>query len=218
MNRSILIILIIIIILVGGGLLLIKLNKSSNNVEQLMQINTTLEWEQGHHELYDELKRELDENPEDYSALFKLGRLKQDLLDYDGAIELYQRLSQEKQEDIMPLINMASIYYDTKQYEKAEETHYEILQRNLKWLNSYRELLSIYRWHLKDKKAVLEPILLDAYEKIPEFRQDLTSLLAVYYDELIGDKAKAIEWYEKQMQFNSDPNIEVRINELQMKE
>jgi len=110
---------------------------------------------------------------------------------------------------------MGSIYYDTKQHEQAEAAQLAIIDINYKWSNSYQELMAIYRWHLKDKRDTFEEKLLYFYNNAPEYNETSLTLLAVYYDELMEDTEKAIEWHEKALEFNpNNTEMETRLNEL----
>ena len=184
-------------------------------LEELFKINTTLEMNDMQKTIYNEAKIKLQENPEDYESLLNLARLKQDLLDYDGAIEMYDNLRKEKPEDILLLNNLGTIYYNQKEYERSEEMYLAILEITPKWTNSYRELTNIYRYHLKDKKTEIEPLLLSGMEKYPEMEADFVGLLAVYYDEIVPNREKAIEYYEKLIAlYPGNDNFEERLKEL----
>ena len=184
-------------------------------LEELLKINTTLEMNDMQKTIYEEAKNKLMENPEDYESLLNLARLKQDLLDHEGAITMYQNLREKKPDDVIPLNNLGTIYYNQKKYEEAEEMYLAIFEITPKWTNSYRELTNIYRYHLKDKKEEIEPLLLNGIEKYPEMEADFIGLLAVYYDEIVPNKEKAIEYYEKLIAlYPGNNNFEERLEEL----
>jgi len=208
------IILIAVIILVVGGLIFSVLYKDSYELNKLITINGKVAMTADQQKLFDDLKVKLADNADDYSSLFKLARLKQDVLDWDGAIEMYWNLRKVKPDDILPLINLGSIYFDSQQYVKAEEVQKTIIKNTPKWVNAYRELASIYRYHLKDKAPELEPMLIDALKQYPELETEMTSLLAYYYDEIVSNKDKAIEYYTKLLKLRPDEAVRQRLAEL----
>ncbi|MCK4891270.1 MAG: tetratricopeptide repeat protein [Candidatus Pacebacteria bacterium] len=222
-NKKSIAIIVLIILIICGFFLWQTVNNNDqtqspkNNIalEELFKINTTLEMNDMQKTIYNEAKIKLQENPEDYESLLNLARLKQDLLDHDGAIAMYQDLREKKPEDILPLNNLGTIYYNQKKYEEAEEMYLAILEITPKWTNSYRELTNIYRYHLKDKKEEIESLLLNGMEKYPEMKNDFIGLLTVYYDEVVPNKEKAIEYYEKLIAlYPGNDNFEERLEEL----
>src|SRR3989339_41555 len=208
------IVLVVVIILVAAGLVFGVLYRDDYKLNQLTTINGKVAMTADQQKLFDELKGKLTKNADDYSSLFKLARLKQDVLDWDGAIEMYWNLRKVKPDDILPLINLGSIYFDSQQYVKAEEVQKTIIKNTPKWVNAYRELASIYRYHLKDKAPELEPMLIDALKQYPELETEMTSLLAYYYDEIVSNKDKAIEYYTKLLKLRPDEAVRQRLAEL----
>jgi len=164
----------------------------------------------------EEIRGKLMKDPNDYSGLLELAGLKQGLNDYDGAIALYEELRKIQPNDIVPLNNLGSIYYNLGEYEKSEQMYLKILNDiTPKWLNSYNELFAIYQFHLKGKKEAYEAVLLRGIEEYPEMEQNLVSKAAVYYDELMNDKVKALEYYQRMLKFDpSNSVIKARISEL----
>ena len=210
-------VVVIAIFIVAGGLIFYKYQIKSNAfvVNQLMQISSAATMNDSQQKNYNDVKNRLLTNPADYKALFDLAGLKQGLGDEAGAIELYEKLHQEKPEDILPLNNLGSIYFNQKKYQQAEQMYLTILAITPKWLNSYNELYSLYQFFLKDKKNDYEKIILNGIEKYPEQRQNMLSKAAVYYDEIMNNKAKAIEYYEKLLKLiPGDTQIKDRIKQL----
>lgn len=207
--------LIIATLLIWQTVLKQGVEKKCQYDENLITINTDLEMNKIQEQSYKEIKEKLCEDVGDYSELFHLARLKQDLLDFDGALELYEKLRIIKPKDISILNNMGTIYYNSGNYEKSKEMYLAILDITPKWAPSYNELASIYRYHLKDQAAEFEPILLNGLENYPEMKIDLTAKLAVYYDEVMSNKAKAIEYYEKLLKLDpTNTVVKERLGEL----
>jgi len=194
--------IVLTIIVVVAGLVLLKYHQAGRSDDALLNINSDIQMNETQSQLYEEIKKNFASDPDAY--LFRLGRLKQDLGDYAGAIEIYEKIHENKPEDLLPLINTGSIYFDTGRYEEAEKIQLEIVSINYKWLNAYQELLMIYQYHLKDKKATLESLMLEAQKNSPELEKEFNVLFAKYYDDLMNDNAKAIEYYGKILEANPD--------------
>ena len=203
----------IIIGLAAGGFIFWQ-SKKPVSIENLLKINSTLQMNETQQKLYQDVIEGLRKDPGHYKTLFYLARLKQDLLDYEGAIELYERLTKERPGDILIWNNLGAIYYNQEKYEKAEEMQLKILSISAKWYNAYEELFTIYQFHLKDKRQDLEKILLRGLEEYPEMKASLLAKLAVYYDELMNNKEKAIEYYEKALKENYNETMAKRLKEL----
>ncbi len=163
-----------------------------------------------------EIKEKLLLYDDDYSALLDLALIKQSVNDLDGALALYEKMRELRKNDLLPLNNSASIYFDRGEYELAEAAHLRILNDiTPKWFNSYNELYSIYQFHLKDKRGSFESVLLNGIEKYDEEKLALTNKTAVYYDELMGNVPKAIEYYEKTLKLSpNDQVVKKRLKEL----
>ncbi len=214
MNKKWLGIIIIVLILGVSAYFYYDYNKQ-NSQPEILQIDTELEMNEIQSELYDQLKQDIAVDPEDYSARFKLGRLKQDLLDKQGAIEIYEELLQENPEDIAVLQNMADMYYSLKNYEKAEELNLQILEITPKWVNAYRNLLMIYQFQLQDKKEKFADLLDKALEKAPELKNDLLGIGVRYYDDVMNNKEKTIEYLEEKLKVDPDDSVaKQRLQEL----
>jgi len=147
--------------------------------------------------------------------LFDLAYLKQRLLDYKGALDLYLQLNKIKPNDILLLNNLGVLYNDTKRYEDAEAAFVKIMLITKKWENAYRRLFGIYRYHLTDKQYKIEPLLLTGLKYNPEYEGNFLGMLAVYYDEVAKDRDKTIEYMTRLLEV--DPSNEgalIRLQEL----
>jgi len=213
--------LIILIIAIGVGWYVWdkKINSSSARIEKLMIINGPGTLSETQKKSLVEIKEKLLLYSEDNTALLELALIKQSVGDLDGALELYKKLMALRSADLIPLNNSASIYFDRQEYEKAEAMHLKILNEiTPKWLNSYNELYSIYQFHLKDKRGSFESVLLNGIEKYEEEKAALTLKTAVYYDELMNNMPKAIEYYEKALKLSpNNQTIIKRLKELKKK-
>ena len=210
------VLLIIIIVAIGVGWYVWdnKINSSEARIEKLMKINGSGTPSETQQKSLTEIKEKLLLYSENYDALLELALIKQSVGDLDGALALYKII--DKSNDIMALNNSASIYYDQGEYEKAEAAHLKILNEiTPQWLNSYNELYSIYQFHLKDKRGSFESVLFRGIEQYEEQRLALTIKAAVYYDELMNNAPKAIEYYEKALKLSpNNQTIKNRLKEL----
>jgi len=209
------IIIVAVLILVIGGLVGGWFYAKSTKLDRLIKLPAGKELNDSQKQTLEDVRSKLSADIAYYSGLLNLAKLKAELGDKSSAENLYLELLKRKSEDVLVLGNLGTIYYDAGQYEKAEEMQLKIIAVTPKWINSYRELMDIYQFHLKDKRASLEPLLMNAIEKSPEFEADLTSLTAVYYDQVMNNREKAIEYYEKALKVSpTNDTIASRLKEL----
>jgi tetratricopeptide (TPR) repeat protein len=216
------IVVLVVLAIIGAGYaygpkILSKYQKKTDNaaLEKILKINTKLTMNETQKGTFDDSKKLLEGDIESYDGLAELARLKQDLLDYDGAIEIYEKLRKVKPDDITTLNNLAVIYFNQKKFEESEALYLRILEITPKWMSSYRELSTIYTYHLKDKAPGFEAVLLKGQEQFPEAKNDFIGLLAFYYDEVVPNKAKAIEYYEQLVKiYPANAGLKERLEEL----
>ena len=210
--------IIVIVLAATGGIVIYRLGIGSNKlaVSALLKNINIAGLNESQTQSFNEIKEKLMKDPNDYSGLLELALLEQGLNDYAGAIAIYERLQKVKSDDVLPLNNLGAIYYNLGDYEKAEQMYLKILNDiTPKWLNSYNELFAIYQFHLKDKRATYEAIITRGIEAYPEMKQNLVSKAAVYFDEVMNDKAKALEYYKQLAELApDDPAVKVRLSEL----
>ena len=201
------------LLVVGGiGYLKFFYLSSSAELERIMKIETTLTMNESQIAALADVRDKLSKDINDYSGRLNLAKMKNELLDYAGAEVLYKECLGRKPQDILVLNNLASMYYDLKRYDEAEQKNYDILAVSPKWINAYTNLYEIYQFHKKDDRAKLEPVLIRGIAEWPEMERDLVVMTAVYYDELMGNTAKAIEYYERALSLN--PNDQTSKNRL----
>jgi len=214
--KRIIILIVVLILLIGGGIgfYFYQIHKAPT-LSELLTIKGVREFSDVQKENFEEAKALLEKNINDYKGLTYLAILKNIAGDTQGAIEIYNKMLTIKTQDILPLNNLAQIYYDLKDYKKAEELSLKILSISPKWMNSYDLLMDLYQFHLTDKRADLEPILLNGLEIYPEMKTAMLSKLAVYYDEFVMNKEKALQYYKELIKV--DPNNQsaaARLREL----
>jgi tetratricopeptide (TPR) repeat protein len=219
MNKKLAIVLLVVLIIaIGWYVWDKKINSSEAKIEKLMQINGSGTLSEIQKKTLIEVKEKLLLYNDNYSALLDLALIKQAVGDLDGALALYEKMRELRKNDLLPLNNSASIYFDRKEYEKAEAAHLRILNDiTPKWMNSYNELYSIYQFHLKDKRGSFESVLLNGIEQYEEEKAALTMKTAIYYDELMNNVAKAIEYYEKAVKLSpNNQEAKKRLKELKL--
>jgi tetratricopeptide (TPR) repeat protein len=184
--------------------------------DELFTINTTKPIDIKIQSIVENTREKLAQNPEDTEALIDLARAKYDLADFEGAVVVYKLALETRPTDTLILNNLGDTYGILKQYENSAEMYLKIIEVNPRWVNSYRELKTIYKFHLTEKYPEIENVLLKGIEKIQEIDSfgaiDLYTMLANYYQDTENNE-KAIEWYEKALQIN--PENEAVARELE---
>jgi len=127
--------------------------------------------------------------------------------DVDGSIEFYLKALEVQPTNVVALNNLADIYSQKKEYEKSEEIYLKLIENTPKWINSYRLLMSIYKYHIPEKYQDMEQILLTGIEKTSDMSDyapvDFYSMLGEFYRET-GNIEKAIEYFEIVMKLLPD--------------
>jgi len=200
--------LIILAVLIGGlGVFIYQITRNPYGDLFSLPEGVVLTHEQ--QEEFDQAKAILEKNPKDPNALITIAQVKYAVQDLMGAEKAYLAALELQPTNTLILNNLGDIYYQQKEYQKSEEMFLRIIDSNPKWINAYRILSSIYRYHIKDKYQDVEEILLKGIEKNKELTGeapvDFYSMLGVFYQET-GQKEKAIEAYEKVLEL--DPTNE----------
>ena len=167
---------------------------------------------------FDEARKSLKENPDDASAIIAIAQVKYQIQDLDGSEKAYLMALEIQPTNTIILNNLGDIYNQKKEYEKAAEMYLRLIESNPKWVNAYRELAAIYKYHLKDRYLEIEDILLQGLEKSKEFTGeapvDFYSMLAVFYKET-GQVEKAIEYFEKVLELTPEnEGAKIELEEL----
>ncbi|MBI5621694.1 tetratricopeptide repeat protein [Candidatus Falkowbacteria bacterium] len=150
---------------------------------------------------YQEAADKLSKNNNDADSLLSLARLRDYGGDPEGALRLYEKVLEQRPQDIVILNNMAVIYYSIGEYEQAEGKYQQILAVTPKWTNAYRELVNLYRYKLTDKYSTVPELLQKGFDATPEAKEDFYALFAVYYED-VDDLQQAIEYYNKVLEVN----------------
>jgi len=149
----------------------------------------------------------IEEESSDVLVLINTARDKYDAGDVDGSIEFYLKALEIQPTNVVALNNLADIYSQKKEYEKSEEIYLRLIRSTPKWINSYRLLMSIYKYHIPEKYSDMEQILLTGIEKTSDMTEyapvDFYSMLGEFYRET-GNIDKAIEYFEIVMDLMPD--------------
>lgn len=155
----------------------------------------------------------LKTNPQDVDSYIIVASYKREQGKYDEAIKVYSAALEIRPTDTLLLMNIAELYERTKQYAEAEEAYLKVIETNPRWVNSYRNLVTLYRYNFTEKRNDI-PKILELGLKNNEgmgIDAEFIGQLAVYYQEF-GPKEKAIEYYKKLIEL--DPKNETAKEEL----
>ncbi len=152
----------------------------------------------------------LQKNENDYEALLTVARIRDWSGDQEGAIEIYEKMTKIKPNDLIPYFNMGGIYLGMKNYDKAGEMYEKVIEINPKWINAYSEIFSLYRFKLTHKyDDKIENILKSGLEASKDLGgdgfSDYYAMLGIYYKEK-NDKEKAIENFEMVLKLDPENN------------
>lgn len=142
---------------------------------------------------------DLKENPKNALALITIGRIRHEARDLDGGIEFYLRGLEIQPTNVVALNNLANIYNNKKQYEKSAEMHLRLIENTSEWIDSYRQLTRLYKYHLPEKYSDVEQVLLTGIEKTSNTTKyapvNFYIMLSDFYVD-IGETDKAVKYYE----------------------
>jgi cytochrome c-type biogenesis protein CcmH/NrfG len=215
MPKKIFVIIFAVLLIIGGGFFAYErgyFTKSSEpKVEQLgtekllnFEIkDTTLTPEviQRFQGQYENLKKNLQQNPDDFNSWITLGILKKDVNDYEGARDIFIYAGQIRPQSSPPFANLADLYANfLNEPLKAEENIKKAIENDPGDYNFYVTLADIYRYKIPGKEVLYEQTLLDALNKFPD-EVNIISLLASYYRQT-NQREKAIQFYEKLVKLN----------------
>ncbi len=196
-------ILVIALALILSGIYFLRIGKSAGQDFLSLPEGAVLTEDQK--TKYNEAIGALKQNPQDAQALVKVAQVKYAIMDLEGSEKVYLKALEIMPNDTLILNNLGDIYNQLQDYPRAEEMYLKLIEINPKWLNAYRELKSIYKFHLKEEYPSLEGILLRGLQESQEFggegKLDFYSMLAVFYKDT-NQKEKAIEYYEKVLELD----------------
>lgn len=167
--------------------------------------NNTLTTEQTQvfQERFDELKTNLEKNPDNFNSWLALGVVKKGVADYQGAADVWLYATRLSPKGSTPFFNLADVYaYFLNEPQKAEEAINQAIANDPKDINFYLAKADIYRYKFPDGENRYEQTILDALQKFPD-DVNLVSALASFYFQT-NQKEKAILMYEKLVKLAPD--------------
>ena len=217
--KKVIIAVIVLVLIVGAGFFINYLkNRPGEEMQELFSLPEEAVLTEEQQMKYNSAKIALEENINNPQALIALAQVKYDLRDLDGSINVYLKALDIQPNNTLILNNLGDIYTQKKEYQKSAEMYLRIIDHTPKWISAYRNLVTIYKYHLKDRYSDVEQILLTGIEIIKDFEGeapvDFYSMLAVFYDET-GEIDKAIENYEKVIELTPEnTSAKMRLEEL----
>ena len=152
---------------------------------------------------FEETKKRLQANPDNFGDWLYAGVLKKSAGDYEGARDVFIYAGQIRPQSSTPFANLADLYaYFLNEPAKAEENIKKAIANNPNDYNFYLSLADIYRYKFPDGAVKYEQTMLEAIAKFSD-NPNLIAPLAAYYRDA-NQTPKAIEWYEKLVKI--DPN------------
>ena len=165
--------------------------------------NLTAEQAQLFQQRFDETKKNLQANADDFNSWLYLGVLKKGAGDYEGSRDTFIYAGQIRPQSSTPFANLADLYaYFLNEPVKAEESIKKAIANDPKDYNLYLSLADIYRYKFPDRQGAYEQTLLEAIAKFPD-SPNLIGPLASYYRDT-QQTQKAIEYYEKLLKLTPD--------------
>ncbi|MFC1598726.1 tetratricopeptide repeat protein [Patescibacteria group bacterium] len=146
--------------------------------------------------LYNEIQKDLQGNPNDLETVTYLGTLFYTLENYETAEEIYVQVVKYEPQNTVALQNLANTYRNTNRYQLAEDTFYQILDYNILWLPALETLAELYRFELRPSNDIYPEILIQAREVDynDQYEQPLLKMLAFYY-KYQGDNDISLEYF-----------------------
>jgi len=207
-KNQIFVILILIIVIAIFSFFYFK-NRNTFIKEDIFSLPKGTVLTEAQKQKFEEAKAILEDDPSNAEALIKIAQVKYDIYDLEGSKKVYLKALEFKPDDLLILNNLADIYNQLKDYENAEKILLKLTETSPGWINGFRELKTLYRFHLKEKYPQIEGILLKGLEGNKELYGeapvDFYAMLATFYKDT-GQKEKAIPYYEKVLEL--DPNNE----------
>lgn len=90
-------------------------------------------------------KKYLDNNPNDYDAMLKLGSLYEETKNFNKAINIYTKLYILNKNNLTFISKLSNAYFRNKNYEKALELNSKLLKLENEMLNLYINQVIIYK-------------------------------------------------------------------------
>jgi len=226
MNKKIIFITGIVTLVILSGLAFYYFNQyhraeplEENPKEEIVQQITMLtfmdeslteELKQKYRRIFDPQAEVFLNNPEGaeaYWPVIKIGQVKQLAGDYDGALQAFFWARELQPKSYVANGNIAHLYFRQYQdFAKAEEYYLKAIEPDgMQTVNYYLDLHEIYRYFYKTDTNLVEDILKQGIERLPE-ETDLMAILAHYYKSLERyDEART--YYQMMLEVNPDSQV-----------
>lgn len=162
---------------------------------------------------YDKLEN--TDEADDASSYLDVGFYKNELGDKDGAIDAYEAGIEKYPRHEIMIANLAHIYEDIKEYDKAEIYYKKNIEINPQNIRIIIDLANLYRFYMPEKKGEILPLVEQRGLTINPNEPNLMNYLAYYYRYELKNRDKALEYYQKLIALDPDNMaIKVELNNL----
>lgn len=131
---------------------------------------------------------------------YDLGAYRKMIGDYIGADDAWSFVSRIRPNDFIALNNLGNLYYDLKNYLKAEQYFLASIDKNPKNVDAYIQLTAIYTYNDPAKTSLIEPLLLRGIAANPT-ETNLMIALGKYY-QAKGNLGLARNYFERALKLN----------------
>ncbi len=157
----------------------------------------------GYKTQFDEVAKNLRQNPVSLNDWNRLGTIKKIIGDYQGAEMAWLKANDINPKNSTSFGALGDLYgFELKQPAKSEQMYLTAIANDPKEMNWYLSLSEVYRYAYPEKQNLTVDILLRGLAELPD-NPTLVANLATYYKDT-NDISKAIEWYEKLVKISPD--------------
>jgi len=215
---SIAVLIIVIILIIVGVFVFYK--KPVNGpgdfeVAKYLELNQE-EMNESQQKLFAQVKESLAVDSSDNDAILSLANLHYTMNKYQTSIEILNYLDQQRPNDTIILQNLATNYWDMKDYKNAEAMYFKILENNILWMEAYQQLGDLYRFNLLPANDKFPQTIEQARaaDVTKQYEKPLLQKLAFYY-RYAEDYDKAIELFEEYLEkYPDQDNIRKELEEI----
>ncbi len=117
---------------------------------------------------FEEVKSMLAKKPTDFDAWIRLGTLHKLAGDYQGAAVYWEYVSKLYPKNVVTFSNLGDLYMNfLKEYPKAELNYKTVIKLKPDYIDSYRNLYSLYRYLYKTNTSAAADILTEGLTNNP---------------------------------------------------
>jgi tetratricopeptide (TPR) repeat protein len=161
--------------------------------------------------------QEVKDNPDNFNSWIRLGVLKKNIGDFEGARDAWEYASVIRPQNSLSYFNLGFLYWRyLKEFALSEKNFKISIQNKSDDASTYVGLSQLYFYSYESKKDQADDVLNQGLIANPD-SGDLMRELAAYY-ERIKDYPKSLEWWKKlQAKYPDDKAIAEKIKELEAK-